>query len=105
MDETLRPDLHARMLRWAAASDLCLAMGTSLCGMEADATAATVAARAGAGEAGVGGLVIVNLQRTPMDAAASLRIYARCDDVMAAVAREMRLRLRSETLDEPHWRK
>lgn len=38
-------------------------------------------------------LYIVNLQWTPKDSAAALKINARCDDVMAEVSRRLRLRV------------
>ena len=79
MDEQLRPDMIEWMLQRAAMTDLCIAMGTSLCGMTADSAAVMCAEkhRRGAGE----GLVIINLQRTPLDDQASLRIWGLLDEV------------------------
>ena len=97
---------------------MCLAMGTSLCGMTADCVATTVGQRAVAAhpdtEAGSAsapangtplGLVIVNLQRTQHDAMAALRIYATTDAFMRLVAKRMRLRLGKDTLPQSRWRK
>ena len=36
-----------------------------------------------------GDLVIVNLQRTPLDHVASLRIFAKCDDVSHLLAKKL----------------
>ena len=111
MDDALRPDLLRRLVAWEAKADLCLAMGTSLCGMTADCVATTVgeaAQRAGAGtQLGVDGvplgLVIINLQQTKQDAKASLRMFATTDTVMAMVRKRMRLRLAKDTLPQSRW--
>ena len=42
-----------------------------------------------------GDLVIVNLQRTPLDELASLRIYAKCDDVSRLLAEKLSLQISS----------
>ena len=42
-----------------------------------------------------GDLVIVNLQRTPLDELASLRIYAKCDDVSRLLAEKLSLQIPS----------
>ena len=42
-----------------------------------------------------GDLVIVNLQRTPLDRLASLRIYAKCDDVSRLLAEKLSLQIPS----------
>jgi NAD-dependent histone deacetylase SIR2 len=92
MDGQLRSDLYERLIQWEAAAELTLAMGTSLCGMNADRIAAACAQRHRAMGQGQG-LVIINLQRTPMDSEARLRIFARTDDVFALVAKKLRLRI------------
>ena len=91
MDGTLRKDLMDRMVQWTKEADLCIAMGTSLCGMTADCVAESSAARMGPG------LVIINLQETPMDQDAALRIFARCDDVWRMVAKKMKLKIDTQT--------
>lgn len=91
MEGELRSDLYASLLEWEQRADLCLAIGTTLAGMNADRVAATPAAAAVAGVPGALGLVIINLQQTQMDEQASLRIFAKIDDVMEALARELGL--------------
>ena len=64
-------------------------MGTSLCGMAADCVAEATAERHAAGQGQ--GLVIINLQSTPMDHAASLRLYGLIDPIMQMLAKELKL--------------
>jgi len=84
MDDTLRRDLLEWLGSWAERANLCVALGTSLCGMNADQVPRAVADRFGhsSGE----GLVIIGLQRSVYDDVASLRIWWLCDDVMKLVA-------------------
>ena len=94
MEGELRSDLFADLLQWEQQTDLCLAMGTSLAGMNADRIASTVADTAASGGLTSGGApalgtVIVSLQQTALDAKASLRIFAKIDDVMTALADEL----------------
>jgi len=84
-DNDLRPDLIRWLEEWEQKADLCLAMGTSLCGMKADCVAATVGAK--------NGLVIINLQRTPYDELAVLRIFATCDQAMNLLGQKMNLNI------------
>ncbi len=84
-DDTLRPDLVAWMEQHEAQADLCLAMGTSLCGMFADCVAEACGER--------GGLVIVNLQRTRLDGTSALRIWGLLDDVLKLLAKELKCRV------------
>ena len=77
------------MRAWEARADLVLALGTSLCGMNADRLVSTCAGKARVG--GALGSVIVSLQRTQHDAAAALRIFAKLDDVFGLLAEEMAL--------------
>jgi hypothetical protein len=69
MDDQLQPDLLEWMEAWKKECTLCLALGTSLCGMKADGVADAAALRRG--------LVIANLQWTPKDAQSCLR-YGVC---------------------------
>eukprot|EP01063_Lacrimia_lanifica_P015550 TRINITY_DN2226_c0_g2_i1.p2 TRINITY_DN2226_c0_g2~~TRINITY_DN2226_c0_g2_i1.p2 ORF type:complete len:304 (+),score=109.80 TRINITY_DN2226_c0_g2_i1:116-1027(+) len=85
MDDTLRGDLLEWAMQWAGKVQLCLAMGTSLCGMTSD----TVAEQA----AGAGGLVIVNLQATALDDSAALRIWGPIDEVLALLAKELKVKV------------
>ena len=92
MDGSLRDDLFARMLKDEQKADLVLTIGTSLCGMNADRVVRTAAAKYC--ESGQGfGSVIIGFQRTPLDETCSLRIFARIDEVMLLLAREMGLRM------------
>merc|ERR1712159_644818 len=50
MDDTLRADLWEWMAQWEGRADLCMALGTSLCGMAADCVAQATAARAATGD-------------------------------------------------------
>jgi len=94
MEGELRADLFSDLLEWEQKTDLCLAVGTSLAGMNADRVCTTVATRAGAGAATTDGnialgTVIISLQQTQMDSKSALRIFARIDDVMTALATEL----------------
>jgi len=91
MSGTLRQDLIERMLHWEDCADLCLSLGTSMVGMNADRIAVSPAERARRGQKGALGTVIVTLQQTQYDALASLRIFARIDDVMELLAQELAL--------------
>lgn len=88
MDDQLRPDLLEWMEAWEEHCTLCLALGTSLCGMNADRVADAAALRTRPGE----GLVIANLQRTPKDAQSCLRIWGLLDDVLDLLAKELKLK-------------
>lgn len=97
MDGGLRSDLVEAMAETEQATDLCIVAGTSLAGMNADRVATTPARRARS-EAGVQGTVLINLQRTTLDEQMQLRIFAPIDEVMAALAAELRLVVRSDPL-------
>eukprot|EP00300_Choanocystis_sp_HF-7_P007828 c15538_g1_i1.p1 GENE.c15538_g1_i1~~c15538_g1_i1.p1 ORF type:complete len:200 (-),score=40.46 c15538_g1_i1:23-622(-) len=77
MQGKLRDDLFARLLEWEQRCDLCLALGTSLSGMNADRVATTPARKARGQQ--TGGLVIINLQQTQYDNLCSLRIFSTLD--------------------------
>jgi len=96
MEGQLRSDLFSDLLEWEEKTDLCLAIGTSLAGMNADRVATTVADRAAAGDVTSDGnvalgTVIISLQQTQMDSKSALRIFARIDDVMTALATELQV--------------
>jgi hypothetical protein len=57
MDDALRPDLLEWLRIWEAKADMCIAIGTSLCGMNADQVAAGCALRNCNGLPGQQGLV------------------------------------------------
>ena len=91
MTGTLRGDLMQDLVNWERKADLVLAMGTSLCGMNADRLVETAGKRLARGDRTCLGSVIVSLQQTPHDATAALRIFATIDTVMGLLAEEMRL--------------
>eukprot|EP00670_Eutreptiella_braarudii_P003418 CAMPEP_0174288848 /NCGR_PEP_ID=MMETSP0809-20121228/22482_1 /TAXON_ID=73025 ORGANISM="Eutreptiella gymnastica-like, Strain CCMP1594" /NCGR_SAMPLE_ID=MMETSP0809 /ASSEMBLY_ACC=CAM_ASM_000658 /LENGTH=332 /DNA_ID=CAMNT_0015386361 /DNA_START=32 /DNA_END=1027 /DNA_ORIENTATION=- len=93
MDDKLRPDMIRWMQQWESQADLCLAMGTSLCGMTADVVAEGVAHRFMQGEAGLLGLCIINLQQTPYDDRCALRIWGLLDDVLKLLAKELKVKV------------
>eukprot|EP00566_Odontella_aurita_P013253 CAMPEP_0113597410 /NCGR_PEP_ID=MMETSP0015_2-20120614/40988_1 /TAXON_ID=2838 /ORGANISM="Odontella" /LENGTH=472 /DNA_ID=CAMNT_0000505257 /DNA_START=70 /DNA_END=1488 /DNA_ORIENTATION=- /assembly_acc=CAM_ASM_000160 len=87
MDGGLRPDLFKSLLLWEKKADLCIAIGTSLAGMNADRVVRSVSERATSGE-GLGS-VIISLQQTPLDELSALRIFGKIDDVMEMLAEEL----------------
>jgi len=89
MTGELREDLLSELRATQRRADLVIAVGTSLCGMNADSLVTVPYERAAAAEAGQLGVVIVGLQRTSHDASATLRIFSRCDDVFRELAREL----------------
>lgn len=89
MSGELRQDLFADLLECERTCDLALAVGTSLCGMNADRVVRTPAAKAAQGQAL--GAVVIGLQRTVMDGAATLRIFGSLDDVLGRLAHDLGL--------------
>lgn len=83
---SLRGDLFADMGNQAQSADLVLVLGTSLTGLNADQCVENAAKRSERGKAL--GSVIISPQRTSQDGNAALRIFAKADDVMAALAKE-----------------
>merc|ERR1711953_71682 len=79
MNGSLRSDLFQDLLVCERKADLVLTLGSSLAGMNADRLVKTCSDRAGRAKGDVQGSVIVALQTTPHDAAASVRIYATID--------------------------
>lgn len=65
-------------------ADLCIAMGSSL-----RVTPAADMPRSTAENGG--NLVLINLQKTPIDNCAALCIYGKCDDIMIALMNKMNL--------------
>mmetsp|Transcript_20175 Transcript_20175/g.27827 ORF Transcript_20175/g.27827 Transcript_20175/m.27827 type:complete len:574 (+) Transcript_20175:142-1863(+) len=94
MTGTLRSDLIKQMVHWEEKADLCLALGTTMCGMNSDrmfVTPSKVAWRnkqSGKKGGPIGG-VIINLQQTQHDSLASLRIFAKIDEAMTLLAEEL----------------
>merc|ERR1719235_2934763 len=87
MDDSLREALLSWLEAWAENANMCVSLGTSLCGMNADRVPRAVAERFA--ESSGEGLVIIGLQRTVYDDVASLRIWGLCDDVMKQLTREL----------------
>jgi len=98
----LRSDLVDDMFQWAELTDLCLALGSSLSGLNADRMATSPGnrcspqkvaenLRADFRHEGSLGVVIVNLQATQLDNLATLRIYADLDEVLPLLALELQL--------------
>eukprot|EP01006_Ploeotia_vitrea_P054093 TRINITY_DN67850_c11_g1_i1.p1 TRINITY_DN67850_c11_g1~~TRINITY_DN67850_c11_g1_i1.p1 ORF type:complete len:603 (-),score=67.62 TRINITY_DN67850_c11_g1_i1:151-1959(-) len=77
---SLRGDLFSWMEDAEYKVDMCLCLGTSLSGMNADRMADTPAERACKGEKGMIGTVIINLQQTPLDDQSCVRVWAKIDD-------------------------
>jgi len=89
MSGSVRDDLFADLLNCERDADLAIAVGTSLCGMNADRVVLSAAQRAAKGISGQLGSVVIGLQRTVHDESSTLRIFARCDDAFAALADEL----------------
>jgi len=89
MEGQLRGDLFQWLMDWEEKADVCLALGTSLSGMNADRVVHSTGKRAKKSKSG--GAVIVALQRTSQDSNASLRIFAKIDDVTRMLAEELAL--------------
>lgn len=87
MSGALRSDLFDDLLEWEQRTDLTLALGTSMCGMNSDRVFTTVAKKAIMQRGNALGGVIVGLQRTQHDDLAALKIYAPVDVVMREVMR------------------
>jgi NAD-dependent SIR2 family protein deacetylase len=98
MSGVLRSDLFADFETHCQQADLCVALGTSLAGMNADQCVERCAQRlqrnnwdTRSASGPLFGSVIIGLQRTQHDAMASLRIFARLDDCMRLLAAELEL--------------
>lgn len=83
MNDSLRGDLFEWMQEWTEKAEVCLALGTSLCGMNADRLVENARQR--------GGLVIVGLQPTPYDAICAVRIWGLLDHVLLDLAKALKL--------------
>jgi len=90
-DEYLREDLSQDIDAVAREADLVIVLGSSLAGMSSDRIVSECAQRALNEEAGALGTVIVSIQRTPQDAASSLRVFATIDGFMQLLAAELGL--------------
>jgi hypothetical protein len=91
MSGSLRTDLFSRLLEAEESTDLCLSIGTSMVGMNADRVFTTVAKKAAAGDSGVFGGIIINKQKTQYDSISSLRIFGDISHVLKLLAAELDL--------------
>lgn len=98
MNGGLREDLYQDIQAKKKRGDLVLALGTSLAGMSTDALVQEIGTRT---SGGAGGAVIVSLQQTALDGAASLRIFAPIDDVLDLLARELGISVPAEVVAAP----
>lgn len=83
---SLRGDLFEDMEHQAESVDLVLVLGTSLTGLNADQCVTKTAIRSSNGSAL--GSVIISPQKTAQDGKCALRIFAKADEVMEALAKE-----------------
>jgi len=90
----LRSDLFKEMLEWENKADLCITLGTSLSGMNADRCANTPAKKSLKGEAL--GTVLINIQKTNLDAKCVIRIWAKIDDAFKILAKELDLEIKEQ---------
>ncbi len=74
MDDSLNPKNYKLLEEWEEKVDVCLAIGTSLCGMRSDGIAKSACVR--------GGLVVINLQQTPYDDVCHLRFYGNLQTII-----------------------
>jgi len=81
MDGALRKDLLEWLDAWRDDVRICLAVGTSMCGMRADEVPEAAARRRG--------LVIVNLQQTRFDGVSAIRIWGLVDTVFELLFHEL----------------
>jgi len=86
---SLRTDLFDWLETIIEQTDLCLCLGTSLSGMNADRTAEEPAAKSLKKKAL--GTVIINLQRTKLDKYCAIRVWAKLDDVFEMLLNKLQL--------------
>jgi len=87
MSGSLRDDNMSDLLVLEQSADLCLAVGTSLAGMNADRVFTSCAARAN--NKGNLGAVLVGLQRSQHDSDCTLRIFGKADEVFQLLAEQI----------------
>jgi NAD-dependent SIR2 family protein deacetylase len=87
----LRGDLFDWMADIENKIDLCLCLGTSLSGMNADRTARTPAKKSLKKQGGALGTVIINLQQTPLDDKCVIRVWAKLDDAFRLLAEKLEI--------------
>ncbi len=99
MDDSLNPKNYKLLEEWEDKVDLCLALGTSLCGMRSDGVAAKAAKK--------GKLVIINLQQTPYDQQCALRLYGNLQEIIEQIGKQMGIKITKRIcLQSPYeWKK
>merc|ERR1712048_1149757 len=93
MSGSLRDDLFRDLLECEQKADLTIAVGTSLCGMNADRIVTSPAKRAATGQKGQLGSVVIGLQRTVHDQDSTIRIFGHCDKIFSALAQELSIKI------------
>ncbi|KAH3765519.1 NAD-dependent protein deacetylase sirtuin-7 [Pelomyxa schiedti] len=83
---SLRNDLFEGMCEIEKKVDLCLCLGTSLSGMNADRIATKTAKRSLLNPPKATGTVIINLQRTHLDSHCCIRVWALLDEAFRILA-------------------
>ena len=84
MDDSLKQKNFEMLQGWEEKVDVCLAIGTSLCGMRSDGIAEKAVKN--------GKLIIINLQKTPYDSKCALRIYGNLQDVIKMLGKELKVK-------------
>ena len=85
---SLRSDLFKWMLEIEEETDLCLCLGTSLSGMNADRCAWTPAKKYCKKKLG-NGTIMINLQKTEIDQFSSIRVWAKIDDAFDILVKKL----------------
>jgi len=88
---SLRGDLFDWMAETEKKVDLCLCLGTSLSGMNADRMAVTPAKKSLKDPPKALGTVIINIQQTSLDSSSAVRVWAKLDDAFAILAKKLNL--------------
>ena len=96
----LRSDMFNWMKVVEKKTDLCLCLGTSLSGMNADRIAETPAYRS-LEEEDIIGTVIINLQRTRLDDKSALRVWGSLDHIFELIAQKLELDMVPVVIDPP----
>mmetsp|Transcript_2021 Transcript_2021/g.4559 ORF Transcript_2021/g.4559 Transcript_2021/m.4559 type:complete len:423 (+) Transcript_2021:134-1402(+) len=91
---SLRDEEYRWMVKEAETADLVLVLGTSLSGLNADQVPINAAYRSLHNDNTSSlGMVVINLQQTPQDGKASLRIFGSTDDVFRQLFHSMHFKL------------
>eukprot|EP00607_Mallomonas_marina_P001563 CAMPEP_0182430538 /NCGR_PEP_ID=MMETSP1167-20130531/41525_1 /TAXON_ID=2988 /ORGANISM="Mallomonas Sp, Strain CCMP3275" /LENGTH=351 /DNA_ID=CAMNT_0024615765 /DNA_START=375 /DNA_END=1427 /DNA_ORIENTATION=- len=95
MEASLRHDLLESVQEWAHKTDLCLAMGTSLSGMNADQIVTTISSKlrkqSWGREEGLQGVVIISVQCTPLDDLSTIRVFCDLDKFSHLLSQALQL--------------